>query len=528
MFDKQITLTLMFIALVCISSQPVSASDSLKQTNVSVVSDLNQTVGKDIISLIDTNRLDIGNRPVFDIIWSPDGSHMLIDMFVSAYPKGKPQLGGVDALYAANADGSGITRLARAEMISSNGGKTITPPVWSQSSDYFAYMELVEGSRYKIKSADLFVMSKDLNLIQRVGLDSKTIGVETGSSNFKWSPKENKIALLVSGKIIIYDLDEKNDFNLSIPGDNVEITDMEWSPDGKKIVISKNSHDIIILDIEKRTLNQVYSAKQVGMYGEKWSADSKKLIFYEIKTSEKEDDVSYDVYVMDEGIEKPIKIITFNSGSSGAIQWYPDNERILVKKCSDGSCALYSLSITGKMKKLIEKNRDIDGMVAPNGHISAAGLNPNSTTPPYTRTYDLFLLKESDGLTIENVSYYSWEDTDVLFVKDHKLSVLNTSTRDMWNTQLPSNDFDRLSFDPSGHFIAVDNIILGINGQDTHTQISAGNYTNSKASEVIIKKDIDERSGENTTKETSRLSGFPSILAFIGVLIAFVCIHMRK
>lgn len=528
MFNKQITLTLMFIALVCISSQSVSASDSLKQTNVSVVSDLNQTVGKDIMSLIDTNRLDIGSKPVFDIIWSPDGSHMLIDAFVSAYPKGKPQLGGVDALYAANADGSGITRLAWAEMTSSNGGKTITPPVWSQSNDYFAYMELVEGSRYKIKSASLFVMSNDLNLIQKVELDSKMIGLETGLSNFKWSPKENKIALLVSGKIIIYDLDEKNDFNFSIPGDNVEITDMEWSPDGKKIVVSKNSHDIITLDIEKRTLNQVYSAKQVGMYGEKWSTDGKKLIFYEIKTSEKEDDVSYDVYVMDEDVEKPIKVVTFNSGSSNVIQWYPENERILVKKCSDDSCALYSLSITGEMKKLIEKNRDIDGMVAPNGYISAASLNPNSTTPPYTKTYDLFLLNESDELTIENVSYYSWEGTDVLFVKDHKLSVLNTSTHDMWNTQLPSNDFDRLSLDPSDHFIVVDNIILGINGQDTHTQISAGNYTNSTAPEVKIKKDLDEHSRENATEETSGLPGFTAIIAFMGILIAFVCIQIKK
>lgn len=529
MFNKQITLILMFIALVCISFQPVSASGSLEQTNVSVVSDLNQTVGKDIMSLVDTNRLDIGNKPVFDIIWSPDGSHMLIDMFVSAYPKGKTQLGGVDALYAANADGSGITRLAWAEMTSNNGGKTITPPVWSQSGDYFAYMELVEGSGYKIKSASLFVMSNDLNLIQKVELDSKMIGLETGLSNFKWSPKENKIALLVSGKIIIYDLDEKNDFNFSIPGDNVEITDMEWSPDGKKIVVSKNSHDIINLDIEKRTLSQVYSAKQVGMYGEKWSTDSKKLIFYEIKTSEKEDDVSYDVYVVDEDVEKPIKIITFNSGSSGVIQWYPDSERILVKKCSDDSCALYSLSITGEMKKLIEKDRDIDGMVAPNGYISAASLNPNSTTPPYIRTYDLFLLNESDKLTIENVPYYMWEGTDVLFVKDHKLSVLNTSTHDTWDTTLPSKDFDRLSLDPSGHFIAVDNIIFGINEQGTYTQITAGNYTNSTASEVvIIKEDIDERSRVNTTEGTSGLPGLTAIIAFMGILIAFVCIHIKK
>ncbi|KKG12478.1 hypothetical protein EO98_02485 [Methanosarcina sp. 2.H.T.1A.6] len=532
MFNKQITLILMVTALICTSFQPVSASGSLNQTNVSVVSDLNKTVGKDIISLVDTNRLDIGNKPVFDIIWSPDGSHMLIDVFVSAYPKGKTKFGGVDALYAANADGSGITRFAWAEMTSRNGGKTITPPVWSQSGDYFAYMELVEGSRYKIKSASLFVMSNDLNLIEKVELDSKMIGLETGLSNFKWSPKENKIALLVSGKIIIYDMDEKNDFNFSISGDNVEIDDMEWSPDGKKIVFSKNSHEIIILDIENGTLNPIYSAEQVGMYGEKWSQDSKKLLFYEIKTSEKIDDVSYDIYFMDEDLEKPIKIKTFTTGSSRVIQWYPDSEKILTKKCSDDSCALYSLSITGEMKKLIEKDKDIDGRVVPNGCISAVSLNPNSPTPSYTRTYDLFLLNGSDILTIENVLYYSWEGTDVLFVKDHELSVLNTSTHDMWNTQLLSNDFDRLSIDPSGHFIAVDNIIFGIHEQGTHTQTSAGNYSNSTASEaVIIKKDIDEHSKvngtEDTTSNTSGLPGFPAIIAFIGVLIAFVCIHKK-
>lgn len=529
MFNKQITLILMFIALACIFFQPVSASGNLKQTNVSVVSDLNQTVGKDVMSLVDTSRLDIGNKPVFDIIWSPDGSHMLIDMFVSAYPKGKPQLGGVDALYAANADGSGITRLAWAEMTSSNGGKTITPPVWSQSGDYFAYMELVEGNRYKIKSASLFVMSNDLNLIQKVELDSKMIGLETGLSNFKWSPKENKIALLVSGKIIIYDMDEKNDFNFSISGDNVEIDDMEWSPDGKKIVFSKNSHEIIILDIENEILNTIYSAEQVGMYGEKWSADSKKLLFYEIKTSEKVDDVSYDIYFMDEELERPIKIITFTTDSSRVIQWYPDSEKILAKKCSDNSCALYSLSITGEMKKLIEKDKDIDGRVAPNGCISAVSLNPNSTTPPYIITYDLFLLNESGILTIENVPYYTLEGTDVLFAKDNKISVLNTSTNDIWELSLPVKNINKFILDPSKNFIAADNIIFGINELGTHKQPIMGNHTNSTAPEVVtIKKDLDEHSKANTTEETSGLPGFPAIIALIGVLIAFVCIHMKK
>jgi Tol biopolymer transport system component len=43
--------------------------------NATIVADLNQTVGKDIISLVDTSRLEIGNRPVYDIIWNHGGSH---------------------------------------------------------------------------------------------------------------------------------------------------------------------------------------------------------------------------------------------------------------------------------------------------------------------------------------------------------------------------------------------------------------------------------------------------------------------
>ena len=119
MLKKQITLILMFIALICISFQPISASGSLEQMNVTVVSDLNQTAGKDIINLVDTNRLDISSSPVFNILWSPDGSRMLIDVFVSKYPK------VLYALYAANADGSGITRIAWADATSSSDNRII-------------------------------------------------------------------------------------------------------------------------------------------------------------------------------------------------------------------------------------------------------------------------------------------------------------------------------------------------------------------------------------------------------------------
>lgn len=514
MFNKHITLMLMFITLICISFQPVSASASQGLINVSVVSDLNQTVGKDVMNLVntvvDTDHLNIGNKPIFDIIWSPDGKHMLIEVLVNAYPKeGEFHLGSVDVLYAANANGSGIKRIAWAEL-NSSGGKTITPPVWSHSGNYFAYVELVKGRMYKTKSANLSVLSNNLSLIQKVELDPKIGGLESDLPNFQWSPTENKFAALVPGKILIYNLDEKNNFSFSIPGDNVEIDDMEWALDGKKIAFSNNNHDIITLDLESGKFNQIYSAEHVGMYGEKWSPDSKKLIFYEIKTSEKDDDnVSYDVYVIDKNVEKPIKIVTFNSGSSRVIQWYPDSERILIRESSDDSCTLYSLSTTGEMKKLIEKNIDIDGMVTPNGYILATSLNSSSRISPYIRTYDLFLFNESKVLTIENVSYYTLEGTDLLFFKDNKISILNTSTHDMWDMPLSPMDFSELSLAPSEQFIAVDSLILEFQEQASRIKLVSGSCTNLSSSErMIIKKDTNENSRVNVTKKIPGVSGF--------------------
>jgi|GEM_PF-2152191 len=553
MFNKRITLILMFIALVCISFQPVSASDNLKQLNVKVVSDLNQTVGKDLISLVDTNRLEIGNTRIFDIIWSPDGNRMLIYAFVNAYPKEKFQLGGIDALYIANADGSGVERVAWAESTSSSERKRIKLPVWSQSGDYFAYVERVAGSWHKLKAADLFVMSNDLNLIKKVELDPDKARYFDSEFkwSFKWAPKENKIALatLASEDIIIYDLDEKTNFTFNIPGDNVIITDMEWAPDGNKIVFIIKGDRLLTLELEKRKINPIYSAECLGMYDGKgstygkklngiWSADGKKLIFYDLKRLSE----NFDVYIKDEASKNPIKIITFNSGSSRVIQWYPDNERILLRNYSNALYALYSFSINGEMKKLIEKDNryGLEGMVGPNDYILATSLNPQPKTPPYIRTYDLFLLKESKTLTIENVSDYRWKGTDLLYLKDQKISILNTSTHDTWDIPLPSKNIDKFSLDPSGHFIVVDTIILGIQEQGSHTQQKiAGNYTNNSTAdsstennstfeEERIKKDMDEHSRGNSTKETFELPGFSAIIALIGVLIAFVGIHIKK
>lgn len=528
MFNKQIKLILMLIAVVCISFQPVSASDSLKQTNATFVSDLNQTAGKDIRSLVDTSRLDIGNTLVFDVVWSPDGNRMLIDSFVSAYPKGNPRLGGISALYAANADGSGITRIAGGEYTSSSHGKIVTTPVWSQSADYFAYMELLEGSMHRIESAQLLVMSNNLELIEKIDYDPGSV-LCSPEWTPKWSPTEDKIVAIVSGKINVYDLDKNTNFSFEMPDATADVEDMEWSPNGEKIVFLKNNHDVITLDIEIREINTIFSAERLIMYGEKWSPDSKKIIFCKTEGSEESGDFSYNVYVLAEGLGNPTKIITFKSGSSRVIQWYPDSERLLIKKRDgDDSYALYSLSMTGDMKKLIDGDHDLDGMVGPNGYILASVHNSGSRVPPYIETYDLFLLNGSDKLTIENVNYYAWKGTDLVFVKDNEVSVLNTSTHDTRVISLPVKNSDRISLDPFGRFIAVDNYIFELDGQALPLT-TAGNDMNSTVTEVVIlNNDTDDHSEVSTTKETSKLPGFTAIIAVTGVLIAFAGTNWKR
>lgn len=528
MHKNQIIRILMFIALISVLYQPVSANDSIKQMNVTVVSDLNQTAGNDIISLVDTDRLDIGSNPDFAMRWSPDGSRMLIGAFVNAYPKGKPQHGGISALYAANADGSGITRIAWAETTSNSGGNILMTPAWSQSGDYFIYMELVEGGMHRLKSAHLYIISDTLNTIDKIKFGSYP-SVRPLSS-FAWSPKEDRIAVLEPTKIFIRDLDRKTNF--SMPVDYIIIEELAWSPDGEKIAFVKDNRDVFILDVEGRELNKIFSAELVGAYSVRWSPDSKKLIFYEIKGSG-EGNVSYVVYVMDDDGVK--KIITL--GTCSLEQWYPDSERILIKICSN-SCALHSLSMTGEMEKLIESKSGIDGMVGHSGFISAISPNPGSKIPPYVKTYDLFLLNDSDKLTIENVTYYLWKDTDVLFVKDGKISILNVTTQDIWEVSVPAknftkvrwdpSDFTKVRWDPKGRFIAVEGYIIELHAYSNHIRMAAGNNINSTVHEVMtIKNPMDEQSRATTAKEPSELSGFAAIIAFIGLLIALGYIRMK-
>jgi len=83
--------------------------------------------------------------------------------------------------------------------------------------------------------------------------------------------------------------------------------------------------------------------------------------------------------------------------------------------------------------------------------------------------------------------------------------------------------------DPSGHFIAVDNYIFGLDEQALPLT-TAGNDVNSTVTEVVIlNNDTDDHSGVSTTMETSsKLPGFTAIIAVTGVLIAFAGTNWKK
>lgn len=332
---------LILVAITCISLHPAVASSNPEQVNATIIADLNQTAGEDLLSLVNTDVYEGGNPPFFNVIWSPDGDQMLIEAYVYRHIKGGGDFGSatVKALYIANASGSQIKRVVWGE---SSSGRSIMSPAWSHSGDYFAYVEKSTGGMYGETSSQLVVMSSDLRYIHKIDQELAISGVLTDPFmvpfTFKWSPTEDKIITFTPGNVVVCEPYINTSFNFDIGNDYFDIDDIGLSEDGKKFSFSLSmitdeelatmNEEIIVVDIENRILERIYSAHNVGMYGAKWSPDSNKLVFYEISGSEKNSTLRYDVYVKNVDTDTPVKVTSFYSGSSGIRQWYPDSERL--------------------------------------------------------------------------------------------------------------------------------------------------------------------------------------------------------
>jgi hypothetical protein len=498
------------IILACVSFQPAVAGSNTEQVNATIIADLQQTAGEDLFSLVDTDvyeGYDENTTPYFNVIWSPDGYQMLIEASVFLHIKGGGDFGSatVKALYIANASGSQVKRVVWGES-SSSRGKSIRSPAWSQSGDYFAYVEKSTGGMYRETSSQLVIMSSNLQHVHKIDQELEISGIVTELPfSFKWSPTEDKIITFTPGNVVVYEPYINTSFTFDIGDDYFDIDDTGLSGDGKKFSFSLSmitdeepatmNEEIIVVDIENRILEKIYSAHNVGMYGAKWSPDSKKLVFYEISGSEKNGTLRYDVYVKDVDTETPVKITSFYSGSSGIRQWYPDSERLLAEIGSDNTHELISLSINGEIDKLFTGGSSLDGMVSESGYVLAIKGDSHSNVPPYFKTQDLVLLDSPYQLEIEDVPYYRLEGDKLILVRNSNVSVVNVSTNDTWYVSIPAMSHGVISLHPSGRLIAIDNSIMELQGFEDQAVTSIVNDTlSSVPDEVNVTNEISEQS----------------------------------
>lgn len=522
---KQVLLLLMLIILIGISLHLAAATSNItEKKNITIVADLNQTAGKDLLSLVDTDRLDIKSGPFFEVTWSPDGSRMLIRTLFGVSPKGKGdiQSGFVSALYEANRAGSGMTRIAWAEFTSS-GGNEIAAPAWSQSGDYFAYVELLRGRMYSIRESQLILMSDELQYLQKIELDPRMTGLENDPDNYEWSPAGDKLAVLVPGKLMVYDLEKNFTRRLDITGGEFNIEDLEWSPDGQEIVSVQNRRALVIFDVESGMSRQIDSelADAIGLYRfAKWSPDSEKLVFCKMRTAGKTEP-DFDVYVTDESEQEPCKIATLYSGISGVRQWYPDSDKLLVKDYSEGKSMLCLISTTGDMSELVSGSEELDGMISPDGHVFTIRQNASSGA------YDISALVDFDIQTITDVTHWAWIENDLLFATDDGVSILDTSTNAVHDVLQLSKNPSMINFDASRHFVSIDNYVLEIGGSGKDMGLVALNDSN-RSQVTVLENHLDDRKQENTSAEPSEVPGFTAVFAFMGLLFSLSLIHKKK
>ncbi|SFM50283.1 TolB family protein [Methanolobus profundi] len=525
--NKLVISTLILITL-CSMSQSTAANEEL-EINITAIADLNQTIGKDVMSLVDSNGLIIDNAPLFTTLWSLDEKHMLIYVYMSAHQKSKGAFrgSGIYALYITNVNCSEITRVNWKEYTSADGS-TISSPEWSFSGDYFSYLEITNTAKVSStqSSSTLYVMSENLDIIRKINCDPEKIKKWKN----KWSPKEDKISFIEqSTNLSIYDVNDNCSLRFDLHDDYTYLDDGAWSPDGSKISFTKDQNEIIILDIEKKGLNTIYSTSTAGMVnGKQWSPDSKKLFFYAITGSEKEGTLLYDIYVMEEYTKSPLKVISYKSPSSAIFQWYPDSENLLLMHHNpdSNSYKLDSLSDSGSTKELFTCNQHLYASIGPNDYILATNSNPTlNRIENHFHAYDLFLFNDLKEFCFENITYYTWKDDNLLFVSEGKMKIFEPDSEQILETPIVTKEFETIRLSPSGDFIFLGSTIMGFQKQEDHTDY---NMNISSTPEVIIKNPENEPDPTKTTAE-KKSTGFSRNTCFliIGIAIIFSWIIIK-
>jgi len=461
---------LLILGSIIVAIEPVFADDKhTKLMNVSQITDLDQTVGKDVFNLVNTSRLDILDTYVKPF-WSPDGTRMLIHAQITVNTKGKvvsrETYGHVLALYVANGDGSDVKRISWGELtpyISQKGEpKCIETPFWSHTGNLFLYTER-SGKNAGVGGGtqhNLFIIdAKNLNLIAK-----KSIPIKQGPI-LEWSPKEDSLLYLgldeqYKPMVFLFDLTKNVSDELPItkyttaPFDS---DDLIWSPDGKTIGFEGDG-GLFVLDIDTREVKNLFSTdNHISIRPYAFSPDSSKIIVSEKKSTGKPNSPIYDVYVIDVRSGKSNKLTSFENGYTK--EWFPDSEIILYVATSkvgtdSQNDTLYSLPVEGGNAIPLfnfSKAHIIDTYISPSGDFVVAMLSGTGCLMNKNGSNKMHLNLNKKGMI--------WHNRDELLLQminekqNNTLAVMNVSTKKFRPIPLPDPYIDKISWSPTGRYL---------------------------------------------------------------------------
>ncbi|MCL7411947.1 MAG: hypothetical protein M8350_09145 [Methanosarcinaceae archaeon] len=534
------------LGLFIIATEPVYADNNHTELmDFSLITDLNQTVGKDALSLVDESRLDILGSPHLYFFWSPDGTRMLVVALIGVNTKGKGDssatLGKVLALYMVNGDGSDIRRISWVEdtsyTLQRGEHKWIQNPTWSHTGNVFLYTERSGGNaRFGGGSHSLFVIdAKNLNLIAK-----KSLPIKQGPI-LEWSPKEDSLLYLgldeqYKPTVFLFNLTKNVSDELPISKYRTapfNSNDLVWSPDGRKIGFEGNG-GLYVLDVDTRKVKNLFSTDDNIIIDRNafWSLDSSRLIITEIKSTGRADNPIYYKYVIDAISGKSNKLTSFESVADYLMNKEGSNKDellLIVNENQSNALAIINAS-TKQIRQIPLPGPYIDKVSwSPTGrYLIARTFKPKTSKPDGYPDYEyqdyLMELPEYDRPMRMEIDGHMLVGTNV------NISIKSAS-----------GGVDNATIMAGGELIGTTNekgVITHRFNEKGEVQLRAVKDGYSAANRIITVKDhIDERQDPTSTGTTTAsvpdadgtgVPGFTATAALVGLISTILCFQLKS
>ena len=354
---------------------------------------------EEIISITDILRSHTEGEPasfsVRDVVWSPDGSKLLL-----RYTSSPSQSEQADELYVVNADGTELNRIVSSKRIKSEGA-CISSPVWSPTGNKIAF------HLSQFRGALLAVVNTDGTGLKAIGTDlsdmESILSSVHGSGwqrSFRWSPDGTKMAFEwekgMSTYIYVADADGSNLVKLYPDAPNSHPV---WSHDSGKIAF-KTKSSLMSVNIDGTGLTYLSNGTDGTKYGIKygyhWSPDDSKLL-YVTSTKEVDEEEQFGIFVVNADGTKRVEIM--RGAYFENTRWSPGGRKILFALGVGEDHELYAVDTDGRNLILLSK-----------GDISGASWSPDGGRIAFMKDHSLHTMN-TDGtgkMMLSAVWSYAW------------------------------------------------------------------------------------------------------------------------